>query len=78
MVGDAVLVTSRADVAPGQIGIEDVAVVEARRSTRFPGGSFLAASQTVSRLLDERDFNVVHDTFFRCSVNVSAIPAMPS
>lgn len=62
-VGRGVLVTSRIDVEPAELGIDDLELVEARRSKRFPGATAVAASRAVSQLLNDGDFNVVHDTF---------------
>ena len=62
-VGRGVLVTSRADVPPAEIGIQDLEVVEAPRTSRLPGGTAFAASRAVGKLLRDGDFNVVHDTF---------------
>jgi len=62
-VGRGVLVTSRLDVAPEEIGIEDLEIVEAPRRGRYPGSTAVAASRAAGRLLRSGDFNVVHDTF---------------
>ena len=62
-VGRGVLVTSRLDVAPEEIGIQDLEIVEAPRRGRYPGSTSIAASRAVGKLIDDGDFNVVHDTF---------------
>ena len=61
--GRGVLVTSRLDVAPAEIGVEDLEVVEAPKRGGYPGSAAIAASGAVGRLLRGGDFNVVHDTF---------------
>ncbi len=62
-VGRGVLVTSLVDVEPRELGIEDIELVEARKSRRYPGSSAFTASKVVSKILGDGDFNVVHDTF---------------
>ena len=62
-LGCGVIVTSRLDLDPKQIGIGDIRIAEVESNRRIPGGTALAASRTVSRLLQENRFNVVHDTF---------------
>ena len=61
--GRGVLVTSRMDVPPAEIGIQDLEVVEAPKRGGYPGSVAIAASRAVGRLLRDGDFNVVHDTF---------------
>lgn len=62
-VDRGVLVTSRVDVEPRELGIEDLELVEAKKSIRFPGATAFAASNAVSQILSHGNFNVVHDTF---------------
>jgi len=60
---EGVLVTSRLDVDPTELGLEDINIIFAPPRWRFPGRSMFGASRTVGALLQDGDFNVVHDTF---------------
>ena len=61
--GEGALVTSRLDVDPSTLGLDDINLVLAPPRWRAPGRSMFGASRTVASLLREGDYNVVHDTF---------------
>ena len=61
--GEGALVTSRLDVDPSELGLNDINVVVAPPRWRVPGRSMFGASRTVASLLRDGDYNIVHDTF---------------
>jgi glycosyltransferase involved in cell wall biosynthesis len=66
-VGRGVLVTSRLDVPLQNLDLGRLEVIETPKGRRYPGRSAVAASNTVARLLESDNFNVVHDTFAHLS-----------
>jgi len=62
-VGRGVLVTSRLDAELDERGVEGLEVVEVQKRRRYPFSTAIEASRAVGRLLQDGDFNVVHDTF---------------
>ena len=63
-IGKAVLVTSKLDMEPEEIGIDSkLEVVELPRGVRFPGRTAFAASRVVEDLVKNYHINIVHDTF---------------
>lgn len=63
-IGKAVLVTSKLDMEPEEIGIDSkLEIVELPRGVRFPGRTAFAASRVVEELVKNYHINIVHDTF---------------
>jgi len=63
-IGKVILVTSRIDIDVEEIGLDrQVDVIQIPGGARLPGRTALAASRVVERILEKKQFNIVHDTF---------------